>query len=281
MRFGERRHLGCVAPTVLDALATFAVPGEASGPASGCEDDRGSFTVAGRDRPAVLRRDRLRRSVRLLLRVAPTSASRAFTLTCTPPLPPPRPANSPPSRRITGTTRRQARNYFIDGFTETFRNLQRSMAPGLAHARGLRLEGAEGRARRGDSLVIHPDRDDRCRPGDHGNMADPRHREQSHDRSSGTNAVASYIVMVCRPRSQTARTAARWLTSTGRLRRELRPGGPRSSGRFNPARGPRSGCHGTGNADLLALSGRPRPVGTASAGRARTPPDQRRVGGGA
>lgn len=120
-----------------------------------------------------------------------------------------------------GNDRDVARRYFIDGFTEVFRNLQSAMAPNLP------------------MLVVYASKEQRTNSDEQSRWASiltamiaaeleitgtlPVHGTGSTRMiGQGSNAVASYIVMVCRPRDRGASTSS--LAEFNRsLRRELGP----------------------------------------------------------
>lgn len=120
-----------------------------------------------------------------------------------------------------GDSREQARNYFIDGFTETFRNLERSSVAGLpmliVYASKEQKGGSEEETRWSSILTAIVAADLQITGtwpvlGTGG----------SRMRGLGANAVATYVVMVCRPRPTTAGASS--LADFNRaLRRELRP----------------------------------------------------------
>lgn len=120
-----------------------------------------------------------------------------------------------------GNSKEAARRYFIDGFTETFRNLQKSMAQGfpmlVVYASKEQKAGKEEETRWSSILTAMVEAD----------LAIvgtwPIHGTGSTRMIGlGTNAVASYVVMVCRPRPETAGTCS--LGDFNRaLRRELKP----------------------------------------------------------
>ena len=120
-----------------------------------------------------------------------------------------------------GDSKELARTYFIEGFTETFENLQLSMAEGLpmlvVYASKEQKGGGSEGTRWSSILTAMID------GGFEITGAWPIHGTGSHRMVSiGTNAVASYVAMVCRPRPVTAGTAA--LADFNRaLRRELKP----------------------------------------------------------
>jgi len=92
--------------------------------------------------------------------------------------------SSPP-----GTTSGLLANTFINGFTETFRNLQKSMVR-AAPAGCVCVERAERVGKRKNSMVVIPYGHGGRRFGDNGHLADSRHFGCSVDRP-GTNAVAA------------------------------------------------------------------------------------------
>ncbi len=114
-----------------------------------------------------------------------------------------------------------ARNYFISGFTETFRNLQDSMAADLpllvVYASKEQKGGREEETRWSSILTAMMD------SGLEITGTWPIHGTGSRRMiGMGTNAIATYVVMVCRPRPATAATCS--LSDFNRaLRRELRP----------------------------------------------------------
>jgi putative DNA methylase len=122
-----------------------------------------------------------------------------------------------------GNNKEAARSYFIEGFTETFRNLQESMADGLpmliVYASKEQKSGQNSEETRWSSILTSMVAADLEITGTwpiHGTT-------ETRMISAGTNAVASYVVMVCRPRPSTAGTCS--LADFNRaLRRELKPG---------------------------------------------------------
>ncbi|OYO21871.1 hypothetical protein CGZ93_07955 [Enemella dayhoffiae] len=114
-----------------------------------------------------------------------------------------------------------ARTYFVDGFTEVFDNLQKSTREGLP------------------MLVVYASKEQKSGAGEETRWASiltailnanleitgtwPIHGTgTTRMRGVGSNAVASYIVMVCRPRPSTSSSTS--LTEFNRaLRRELGP----------------------------------------------------------
>ena len=120
-----------------------------------------------------------------------------------------------------GNSMDEAREYFIGGFTSTFQNLRHSMAPGLpmlvVYASKEQKSGAGEEARWSSILtaMLAADLEITGTWPVHGTTV-------NRMISAGTNAVASYIVMVCRPRSQDAEAIS--VTDFNRaLRRELGP----------------------------------------------------------
>ena len=114
-----------------------------------------------------------------------------------------------------------ARDYFVSGFTETFKNLQQSMGEGLpmltVYASKEQKGGREEETRWSSILtaMVNADMEITGTWPIHGTGG-------NRMIGIGTNAVAAYIVMVCRPRPQTATTCS--LTDFNRaLRRELGP----------------------------------------------------------
>lgn len=115
----------------------------------------------------------------------------------------------------------EARRYFIDGFTDTFRNLQRSMAPDLplivVYA-SKEQKGGDGEETRWASILAAMVAAELEITG----TWPIRGTGSTRLRNQGSNAVASYVAMVCRPRTSTAGTCS--LADFNRaLRRELRP----------------------------------------------------------
>lgn len=120
-----------------------------------------------------------------------------------------------------GNDKWAAREYFINGFTETFRNLQKSMGTGLpllvVYASKEQKGGREEETRWSSILTAMVDADLEI------TGTWPIHGTSvARLIGQGTNAVAAYVVMVCRPRSTTAGTCS--LADFNRaLRRELKP----------------------------------------------------------
>lgn len=120
-----------------------------------------------------------------------------------------------------GNSKTQAKAYFIDGFTETFANLSQSLAPGLpmlvVYASKEQKSG-KNEEPRWASILTAMMRSDLEITGTW-----PIHGTGSTRMIGiGTNAVASYIVMVCRPREGGLGTTS--LSDFNRaLRRELAP----------------------------------------------------------
>ena len=115
----------------------------------------------------------------------------------------------------------RARSYFVDGFTETFHNLRSSSADGLpmlvVYASKEQKGGREEETRWSSILtaIISAEFEITGTWPIHGT-------DRNRMIGLGTNAVAAYIVMVCRPRSLDAATCS--LTDFNRaLRRELGP----------------------------------------------------------
>lgn len=120
-----------------------------------------------------------------------------------------------------GNSREAARTYFIEGFTETFRNLQQSMADGLpllvVYASKEQKGGTDEETRWSSILtaMIAADLEITGTWPIHGTGS-------TRMVGQGANAVASYIVMVCRPRLVGSGTAS--MADFNRaLRRELGP----------------------------------------------------------
>lgn len=119
-----------------------------------------------------------------------------------------------------GGTREAARDYFISGFTETFRNLQRSLAPGLPmliiYASKEQKAGGQEETRWSSILTAMTDADLQI------TGTWPIHGTgSSRMRGIGSNAVATYVAMICSPRPATAGTCS--LADFNRsLRRELK-----------------------------------------------------------
>lgn len=118
-----------------------------------------------------------------------------------------------------GNSRQAAREYFIDGFTETFRSLQSSMADNLpmivVYASREQKGGADEQSRWSSILtaIVNADME----------ITGTWPILGTTDRrmiGQGTNVVATYVAMVCRPRTQSA--GATTLNDFSRaLRREL------------------------------------------------------------
>lgn len=120
-----------------------------------------------------------------------------------------------------GNNAQDARTYFIDGFTETFRNLQESQSSDLpmlvVYASKEQKGGREEETRWSSILraMIAADMEITGTWPVHGTGS-------TRMRGIGANAVATYIVMTCRPRSDSAATSS--LADFNRsLRRELGP----------------------------------------------------------
>jgi putative DNA methylase len=119
-----------------------------------------------------------------------------------------------------GGTREAARRYFIDGFTETFENLKRSLAPDLpllvVYASKEQKGGREEETRWSSILTAT------VASGLEITGTWPIHGTgNKRMRGIGANAVATYVVMVCRPRPVHAGTCS--LADFNRaLRGELR-----------------------------------------------------------
>ena len=120
-----------------------------------------------------------------------------------------------------GNSKEAAQDYFIQGFTETFRNLQGSMAPGLPMLvvyASKEQKGGAGEETRWSSILTAMIQADLEITGTwpiHGTGA-------TRMIGQGTNSVASYVAMVCRPRRDSSGKAS--LADFNReLRRELRP----------------------------------------------------------
>lgn len=120
-----------------------------------------------------------------------------------------------------GNSREAARKYFIEGFTETFKNLQQSMAsdlPLLVVYASKEQKGGSSEETRWSSIltaIIAADLEITGTWPIHGTGS-------TRMIGQGANAVATYIVMVCRPRPAGAGTTS--LAEFNRaLRRELGP----------------------------------------------------------
>jgi putative DNA methylase len=120
-----------------------------------------------------------------------------------------------------GGTKETAREYFIEGFTETFKSLQQASAPTLpllvVYASKEQKGGREEETRWSSILTAIID------AGLEITGTWPIHGTGStRMRGIGSNAVATYIVMICRPRKQDAVSCT--LADFNRaLRRELGP----------------------------------------------------------
>ena len=120
-----------------------------------------------------------------------------------------------------GNSKDAARSYFIEGFTQTFRNLQSSIADGLPMLvvyASKEQKGGLGEETRWSSILTAMVQADLEITG-----AWPIHGTGSTRMiGQGTNAVATYVVMVCRPRPEAASTCS--LADFNRaLRHELKP----------------------------------------------------------
>lgn len=120
-----------------------------------------------------------------------------------------------------GNSKETARAYFIDGFTETFRNLQGSMNDDLpmlvVYASKEQKRGQEEETRWSSILtaMVQADLEITGTWPIHGTTA-------ARMIGNEANAVATYVVMVCRPRPVTAGKCS--LADFNRaLRRELKP----------------------------------------------------------
>jgi putative DNA methylase len=120
-----------------------------------------------------------------------------------------------------GNSKNAARDYFIDGFTDTFANLAQSLAEGLpmlvVYASKEQKGGAEEETRWASILtaIVRSNLEITGTWPIHGTGS-------TRMVGIGTNAVATYIVMTCRPRGGTALTSS--LADFNRaLRRELGP----------------------------------------------------------
>lgn len=115
----------------------------------------------------------------------------------------------------------KARDYFVDGFTETFRNLRESTQDGLpmliVYASKEQKGGREEETRWSSILTAMIAADLEIT-----GTWPVRGTTEARMISAGTNAVASYIVMVCRPRPNDAPTCS-LSDLTRALRRELGP----------------------------------------------------------
>lgn len=120
-----------------------------------------------------------------------------------------------------GGTKEAAKNYFIDGFTETFRNLQKSSHPEvpmlIVYASKEQKGGGDEETRWSSILtaIVAADLEIVGTWPVHGTGS-------TRMRGIGANAVATYIVMACRPRRNGATTTS-LADFTRSLRRELAP----------------------------------------------------------
>ncbi|CAH0300468.1 DUF1156 domain-containing protein [Rhodococcoides fascians] len=120
-----------------------------------------------------------------------------------------------------GKDKTKAREYFVTGFTETFRNLKQSVGDDLpmlvVYASKEQKGGREEETRWSSILTAVVDADLEI------TGTWPIHGTGSNRMIGlGTNAVATYIVMVCRPRPDSAQSTS--LSEFNRsLRRELGP----------------------------------------------------------
>lgn len=120
-----------------------------------------------------------------------------------------------------GNDKSRARDYFVEGFTETFGNLKDSVAddlPMLIVYASKEQKGGKEEETRWSSILTAMINADLEITG----TWPVRGTTEARMISAGTNAVASYIVMVCRPRSNEAGSTS--LAEFNRaLRRELGP----------------------------------------------------------
>lgn len=120
-----------------------------------------------------------------------------------------------------GNDKIRARDYFVDGFTETFGNLRESVAkdlPMLIVYASKEQKGGKEEETRWSSILTAIVNAELEITG----TWPVRGTTEARMISAGTNAVASYIVMVCRPRREEAATTS--LADFNRaLRRELGP----------------------------------------------------------
>jgi putative DNA methylase len=118
-----------------------------------------------------------------------------------------------------GNDRQMARNYFIDGFTDTFRNLQASLAPGLPMIvvyASREQKGGNDEQTRWSSILTSIVNADMEITGTWPILGTTDRRMVGQ----GSNVVATYIAMTCRPRLSEAQTTS--LADFNRaLRREL------------------------------------------------------------
>lgn len=119
-----------------------------------------------------------------------------------------------------GGTKAAARGYFIEGFTETFRRLQRAPGglPMLVVYASKEQKGGREEETRWSSILSAMIAADLEITG----TWPIRGTTEARMRSAGSNAVSSYIVMVCRPRPQSAQTCS-LSDFTRALRKELGP----------------------------------------------------------
>lgn len=117
-------------------------------------------------------------------------------------------------------TKEGAREYFIRGFTETFRNLQRAPGglPMLVVYASKEQKGGRDEETRWSSILSAMIAADLEITG----TWPIRGTTEARMRSAGSNAVSSYIVMVCRPRPASSPTCS-LADFTRALRRELAP----------------------------------------------------------
>lgn len=120
-----------------------------------------------------------------------------------------------------GNSRAAARSYFIEGFTETFKNLQESLAadlPMIVVYASKEQKGGVDEETRWSSILTAMVQADLQITGTWPILGTTDRRMVGQ----GTNSVASYVTMVCRPRPSTAGSCS--LGDFNRsLRRELRP----------------------------------------------------------
>jgi putative DNA methylase len=121
-----------------------------------------------------------------------------------------------------GNSKQAARTYFIEGFAETFRNLQSSMAPDVpmlvVYASKEQQSAKDSEETRWSSILTAMVQADLEITGAWPIAGTGANRMVS----LGNNAVASYVVMVTRPRPSAAGTCS--LADFNReLRRELKP----------------------------------------------------------
>lgn len=118
-----------------------------------------------------------------------------------------------------GNSRTAARDYFISGFTETFRHLQRSMADGLPMVvvyASREQKGSPDEQTRWSSILTAIVEAEMEITGTWPILGTTDRRMIGQ----GTNAVATYVAMVCRPRNPNAEATT--LSDFSRsLRREL------------------------------------------------------------